>query len=139
MPLTIDLPPETLAALTRFAEDRGVTAEQLAASTLRLTYVPPPQPGAGTISQAELERRVGESIAESVRRSPPPSPLPPKKSWDTLTEELAALDREYLVSGGNAETDNSAEFPAVEAEEKRSIRPEAPRDLAEAAAARVAP
>ena len=138
MPLTIDLPPDTLAALTQFAEDHGVTAEQLAASTLRLTYVSSKPPGAAAIFREELARRVGESIAESVRRSPPP--LPPEKSWETLMEEIAEMDREYLAAGGGEDDENDpAEFPAAKAEEKRSARPDAPRKLADAAAACVTP
>ena len=138
MPLTIDLPPETLAALTRFAEDRGVTAEQLAASTLRLTYPPPAPPGAGAISEEELARRVWQSV-QRLRRAPAPPPRPPEKSWETLMGEIAALDREYLAAGGDADDGDPAEFPAAEAEEKRSARPDAPRNLAEAAAAQATP
>ena len=133
VPLTIDLPPDTLAELTRFAEDYGVTAEQLAASTLRLTYRPPPAPGA-TISEEELSRRVALSV-EKLRRIPAPPPRPPERSWDSLMAEIAALDREYLAAGGDVEEDDPAEFPASEAEEKRAARPDAPRDLAGAAAA----
>ena len=120
MPLTLDLPPETHAALADFAQRRGVTAEQLAASVLRLHF-PPPQPPPPP--DPEWEAAFIRRTEEWRRNCPPPQIEPPTGNWDEVMQTMRELDEAYFRETGETPADDEPAEPAAwEANEKRLER-----------------
>ena len=142
MPLTIDLSPAALAALTQFAEDRGVTAEQLAASVVGLHFPPLPPPRDHTPEELAWWDRHLEALREAHPPAPPcpPPPMTPRRR--AALDRLQVLDEEYdtrfapdePAGGGD---DGPAGLAAWEANEKRLERGDGGLNAAEAAADRV--
>ena len=143
VPLTIDLPPETLAALRQFAEDYGVTAEQLAASVMALHFPPPPP--AREFTPEELER--WGRYVEALRAAHPPEPPPPPVPMTPRRREASARLREVRDEMGAARHaddppdddigDDPAGPAAWDANEKRLERRDGGLHAAEAAADRI--
>ena len=104
MPLSIDLPPDVLAALKGRAAARGRTAEEEAAvavaEALDVFFNPPP-PAPSPLSPEEEARFHAEALAriEEHRRLHPPDWSRVERAEQSLAEVLREREKEGAAAG----------------------------------------